>query len=221
MGNGAFCVLKGEYSHVRVGGEGSFDGVSASQNTTWCVSQGGAKIAFDPENGQYGFGCIFKGRYSTVGPMSWGASPSISFAGDDLGGNINESSIFLESTSRNYVILKGEFSVYGPNCYGSRCYTGNSDCLSAGGASFGGVFCAVAEGSTVVKTNTTFVTLGNSSTDMTGKKNTTSNSVAANRTNTMTKANATSAAMQHDFFSKAGAVMIYGLVSYQLILGHI
>ena len=146
LGNGAFCVLKGEYSFVRP--DGPFSMQQSADDDSWCEKQGGTKIVNQPfDNYINEFGCIFKGKYSTVGPMSWGDSGSTYFMGDDIGGNIDESNI-IQSRNYGYVILKGEYSVYGPSCFGSSCHVGESDCLSAGGATFGNIFCAVANDGT-------------------------------------------------------------------------
>ena len=155
LGNGAFCVLKGEYSFVRPDGpcctQHEKDGLS------WCEQQGGTKIFNNPFDGSFNnIGCIFKGKYSTVGPMSWGKSGSTHFIGNKIGGNIGESNI-IYSEEYEYVILKGEYSVYGPSCFSDDCYINSDDCLSAGGATFGSIFCAVADNGTgpLTKTNST------------------------------------------------------------------
>ena len=216
LGKGAFCVLKGEYSHVKPGGYHTF--YNEDKNTTWCDSQGGTNVGINADLYEYGLGCIFKGKYSIVGPMNWGDSVGTYFVGNDIGGNINESNI-IDALSSEYVLLKGEYSVYGPSCYGYSCYTGSSDCLSARGASFGGVFCAVANNiaDTIMKPNTTSEIVANNITDMIVKSNITSDVVTANSTNTIMKKNATSAAMYHDIFSKPGTLMLCVLVSLTLI----
>ena len=189
LGNGAFCVLKGEYSFVRP------DGPCCSQDTgddvSWCEKQGGRKIVNQPfDNSNNEFGCIFKGKYSTIGPMSWGKYGSTYLIGDEIGGNIVESNI-IHSRNSGYVILKGEYSVYGPSCFDDSCYINSNDCLSAGGATFGGVFCAVAD-------------------DGTGKimkKDTTSDT--------------TSDAMYNHIDSTPVPFILFMLVSYKIILGNI
>ena len=222
MGKGAFCVLKGEYSHVRPNGPASFYLTSQNENTTWCESQGGTDIVHKFDIYDYGVGCILKGKYSTVGPMSWGEHPGTSFDGDEIGGNIAESDI-IQSIDSLYVILKGEYSVYGPSCFGFSCHTGSSDCWSAGGASFGGVFCAVANNSTrtIMKTNTTSEVVGNDSTDAIEKKNKTSNVVATNSTDTFKKTNLTSAAKYHDIFMSPVMFMPCMIMSLKFIWSYI
>ena len=144
LGNGTFCILKGQYSFLRPDIPSSFK--PKEQGTTWCKSQGGMTIG--SQSGietRYGSpGCILKGKYSIVGPMTWGSYESVLFNGNDIGGNIDESNI-IYPTENQYIILKGEYSVYGPSCFDETCYTSTGDCLSAGGASFGNTFCAVAD----------------------------------------------------------------------------
>jgi hypothetical protein len=130
LGNGAFCVLKGEYSFVRP--DGPCYSHESGGGVSWCEIQGGTKIVNQPFDRDINeFGCIFKGKYSVVGPVSWGESGGTYFIGDEIGGNIDESNIF-HSRNSGYVILKGEYSVYGPSCFGDPCYINSNDCLSAG-----------------------------------------------------------------------------------------
>ena len=158
LGNGTFCILKGEYTFVRPEGETT---IHSSDNTTetpsWCDEQGGTKLGVHLSNGQSTrFGCILPGKYSIIGPMSWGETQGVRLRGTDFGDNFEKSTIIYQNDPE-YVILKGEYSVYGPSCYGPICNSHSSDCLSAGGTSFGSVFCAVADdgsGTTMKKDNT-------------------------------------------------------------------
>ena len=146
LGNGSFCVLKGEYTLVRPDGPCCIQ--QEKDDISWCEKQGGTKIVNQPfDNYINEFGCIFKGKYSIVGPVSWGDSGSTTLIGNEIGGNIDESNI-IYSSNTGYIILKGEYSVYGPSCFSGSCHVGSSDCLAAGGANFGSIFCAVADDGT-------------------------------------------------------------------------
>ena len=206
LGNGTFCVLNGKYTFVRP--EDKTDTFNYSDNTTethsWCEEQGSTKLAFHFSIVYRGLGCILPGKYSIIGPMSWGKSQDLRLSGTDLGENFDESTIIYPGDPE-YVILKGEYSIYGPSCYGTECKTGSSDCLSAGGASFGSVFCAVADDGT----------------GTTMKKNTTSDAVANDGTGTTMKKNTTSDALYSNINSIPLTFMFCLLVSFKLIWGSI
>ena len=140
LGNGTFCVLNGEYTFIR------------PEIIPLCIAWGGTKIV-PTSTGNYNdddsHGCILSEKYSIIRPMSWGLSQDIRFKGTEFGENFDLSNMYVNTPE--YVILKGEYSVYCPSCFGTDCNTDSSDCLSAGGASFGSAFCAITD----VGTNTT------------------------------------------------------------------
>ena len=44
-------------------------------------------------------------------------------------------------------ILRGSYTLYGPNCYGETCHIATAGCEKAGGMSISGIFCAIPDAS--------------------------------------------------------------------------
>jgi hypothetical protein len=130
LGDGSFCVLKGgDYVAVGPSCTSGFGCPCASDS---CESLGGTMMT--------PYMCVLKGAYSVVGPVAWDGTALI---GNSLAEGVSESIIVNSNgLSSMRIVLNGSFSVYGPSCYGSYCYS-EGDCLEAGGSSFGGIFCAV------------------------------------------------------------------------------
>ena len=155
LGNGAFCILKGEYSFVRPDGPHPND--ANNDNVSWCEKQGGTKIVNKPFDKFINeFGCILKGKYTIVGPLYWDGHLGYDTPDITTGSVIDESNIF-HSSEYNYFILKGGYSVYQPSWFVDNCRLDSGMCLSAGGVPFGLEFCAVPDDgtSTIMKKRTT------------------------------------------------------------------
>jgi len=133
---GLFCVIQGnEYHYIGEYWGGGCIGI-ASKGGTCETDLGGISVG--------NCGCLFSGDFTVGAPLYWGTTR---FQPEE-----EERDLMVYGDGVGF-ILKGSYTIYGPNCYGATCYPASGECEKGGGISIGGgIFCAIPKS----KTKTTF-----------------------------------------------------------------
>jgi len=131
FGDGLFCAIQGSDYHYYADFFKGCVGIGDIDSGVCQKELGGMSVG--------SCGCIWKGDYTVGAPLRWG---DVTLQPErDMWYDITHE---LAWSGGIGFILKGSYTLYGPNCYGSTCYIGGvDDCEKAGGVSIAGIFCGV------------------------------------------------------------------------------